>query len=378
VQTPKLSLCAVSVRRRRAEVLRVPQLDVNEGEVLAVIGPNGAGKTTLLQVLALLEKPADGEVMYEGRPVRGGKLALRRRMALMMQEPLLLRRSVAENVETGLKLRGVRRSERRLRVRRWLERFGVAHLAERPARKLSGGEAHRVSLARAFALEPEVLLLDEPFSALDQPTREGLLEELATVLGETGLTTVFVTHDRNEALRLGTRVAVLVSGELRQVGPAADVFAAPVDEEVASLVGAETVIPGKRVSAQEGLIGVQVGSQLIEAVANGVISEDLLVVLRPEDVILTVMEEHAPASSARNRLRGTVARITPVGHQARVVVDCGFPLVSLITKQSLEDLGLQVGQQITATFKAHAVHLIPRERASSADRAASLGAGCAL
>ena len=369
----KLSIRDITVTRRKAEILHVPRLEVLDGEVLAVIGPNGAGKTTLLQVLALLEKPAKGEVMFEGQPVRGRELALRRRMAVMLQEPLLLRRSVAENVAMGLKLRGAPRSERRLRVKRWLERFDVAHLAERSARKISGGEAHRVSLARAFALEPEVLLLDEPFSALDQPTRESLLEELAAALSETGLTTVFVTHDRNEALRLGHRVAVVVDGELRQVGPTAEVFAAPADEEVASLVGAETVVPGRRIAAREGLVSVAVGSQVIEAVANGVVSEEVLVVLRPEDVTLTLAEDHSPATSARNRLRGVIVRITPAGHQARVAVDCGFPLIALITKQSLEDLALQPGQEIVAAFKAHAVHLIPRGSAAPTQQAAGPG-----
>jgi tungstate transport system ATP-binding protein len=364
VQSSKLSLHDITVRRRGTDILHVPHLDVVEGEVLAIIGPNGAGKTTFLQVLALLEKPAKGEVRFEGESVRGRQLALRRRMAVMMQEPLLLRRSVAENVETGLRLRGVPGSERRLRTRRWLERFGVSDLTERSARKLSGGEAHRVSLARAFALEPEVMLLDEPFSALDQPTREDLIEELATVLSETGLTTVFVTHDRNEALRLGSRVAVLVGGQLRQIGSAEQVFAAPADGDVASLVGAETVVPGKRVAVREGLVDVQVGTQVVQAVVDGAVSEDVLVVLRPEDVTLSRAEDDSPPSSARNRLRGSIVRITPVGNQIRVAIDCGFPLVALITKQSLEDLDLQTGQQIAAAFKAHAVHLISREKAS--------------
>jgi molybdopterin-binding protein len=151
-----------------------------------------------------------------------------------------------------------------------------------------------------------------------------------------------------------------------------------VDGEVASLVGAETVVPGRRIAAREGLVSVEVGSQVIEAVANGVISEDVLVVLRPEDITLTIVEDRSPASSARNRLRGTIVRITPAGHQARVTVDCGFPLIALITKQSLEELGLQPGQEITATFKAHAVHLIPRERAVPTERAAGSAAGRGL
>ncbi len=364
---PKLSLRNVAVRRRRTEVLRVPSLDVHEREVLAVIGPNGAGKTTLLQVLALLDRPASGEVLYDGLRVRGRELSLRRRMALMMQDPLLLRRSVAENVAAGLRMRGVPAAERKARIRRWLERFGVLHLADRSARKISGGEAHRVSLARAFALEPEVLLLDEPFAALDQPTRETLLDELAGALGETGLTTVFVTHDRSEALRLGDRVAVLISGEVRQVGATAEVFAAPVDEEVASLVGAETIVPGKCVSCRNGIATVRVGEHLIDGVARNGLPENVLVVLRPEDVTLIKPDAHATVSSARNHLHGTIARVTLLGYQARVNVDCGFPLVAVITKQSLEEMQLAAGQEIDATFKAHSVHLIPRESASAGD-----------
>jgi molybdopterin-binding protein len=151
-----------------------------------------------------------------------------------------------------------------------------------------------------------------------------------------------------------------------------------VDGEVASLVGAETVVPGRRIAAREGLVSVEVGSQVIEAVASGVISEDVLVVLRPEDITLALVDDHSPASSARNRLRGAIVRITSAGHQARVAVDCGFPLIALITKQSLEDLGLQPGQEITATFKAHAVHLIPRERAVPSERAAGSAAGPGL
>jgi tungstate transport system ATP-binding protein len=346
----KLSLRDVIVRYRGREVLRVSELDVPKGEILAVIGPNGAGKTTLLHVLALLERPAEGRVLFEGQPVRGHELTLRRRMAVMMQEPLLLRRSVAENVETGLRLRGVPRGERRARIARWLERFGVAHLAERSARKLSGGEAYRVSLARAFALEPEVLLLDEPFSALDQPTRDALLDELAGALNEIGVTAVIVTHNRDEALRLGTRVAVVVDGDVRQVGPGTSVFAAPVDEEVASLVGAETVVPGVRAEAKNGLVRVRVGTQTIEAVGDSSVGGEVLVVLRPEDITITRPDDASPPTSARNRLEGTITRIVPGEHQARISTDCGFPLLALITKQSLEDL-ICTSAIMQATFR---------------------------
>jgi len=173
-----------------------------------------------------------------------------------------------------------------------------------------------------------------------------------------------VTHDRSEALRLGDRVAVVIGGDVRQVGPTAEVFAAPADEGVASLVGAETIVAGKRVASVDGITSVRVGEHVIDGLARDGLPEDVLVVLRPEDVTLMKPNQHRPESSARNHLHGTITRITLLGYQARVSLDCGFPLVALITKQSLEDLDLQTGQQIAAAFKAHAVHLIPREKAS--------------
>ena len=358
--TPKLSLRDVVVRRGHAEILHVSQLDLNEGEVLAVLGPNGAGKSTLVQVLALLERPSKGEVRFQGEPVAGRELALRRRMAVVFQESLLLNRSVEANARLGLSLRGVPRREQAERARHWLARFGVEELAGRTARTLSGGEAQRVSLARAFALEPEVVLLDEPFSALDQPTRETLIEELASVLRETRTTTVFVTHDRDEAARLADRVIVLADGRVRQVGPTAEVFAAPADETVASYVGVETVVLAQVVSSRDGLVTLKVGEAQVEAAADGFATDEALFCLRPDDVVLSP-GDITVSDSARNHLRGVVKRIVVVGSEVRVEVDCGFPLVATITRRSQEDLRLEVGSKVGASFKATAVHLIPRD-----------------
>jgi tungstate transport system ATP-binding protein len=367
VTQPKLSLRDVRVARQGADILRVSHLDIFPGDVLAVIGPNGAGKTTLLMVLALLERPSEGEVLFEGESVRGRELSLRRRMAVVFQEAMLLRRSLVQNVATGLALRGVRRREREKRALHWMERFGIAHLARRGTRNLSGGEAQRASLARAFVLEPEVLFLDEAFNGLDQPTREALLEELAEVLAETGVTAVFVTHDRDEAARLGNRVAVMLGGRMRQVGTPSEVFGTPVDEEVAAFVGVETVVPGRTVGGDAGLARIEVGGRVIEVVPKGPLHEDVLVCLRPEDVVLAPPDGAVP-SSARNRLSGAVTRVVPAGAQVHVTVDCGFPLVSVITRLSLEELNLQVGAPVVASFKASAVHLIPRSRGGQRQR----------
>ncbi len=357
--TPKLSLRNVSVRRGGIEVLRVDELDIAAGEALAVLGPTGAGKSTLLQVLALLERPVTGDIRMDGEPVRGRELSMRRRMAAVFQESLLLDRTVAANVELGLSLRGTPRRDRAERVRRWLDRFQIEHLAKRSARRLSGGEAQRVSLARAFVLEPEVLLLDEPFSALDQPTRESLGDLLAGVLDEIGVTAVFVTHDRDEAARLARRVAVIAGGQLRQVGPMPEVYAMPADETVAAYVGVETVVPAKVLETDDGLVLLQAGSSRVEAVADGFSAREALFCLRPEDIVIAVGDASV-TSSARNQLRGIVRELTAVGAGVRVHADCGFPLVASITRRSMEELGLEVGSKVTASFKATAVHLIPQ------------------
>jgi molybdopterin-binding protein len=361
VSQPKLSLRDVRVRRGKAELVRVQHLDVLTGEVLVIIGPNGAGKSILLETLALLHGPSQGRVLFEGQPVGGRELALRRRMAVVFQDPLLLRRSVADNVAMGLQLRGVSRSARREKAAHWMGRFGITHLAGRSAVTISGGEAQRANLARAFALDPEVLLLDEPFSALDPPTREELLDDLSDALRDTGVTTVFVTHDRAEALRLGDRVAVMMGGSIRQVGTAAEVFAGPVDEEVAAFVGVETIVSGRVQSLADGLATIDVGGAAVQAMAPSLDSGgEVLVCLRPEDVVLEPAGLDSHPTSARNHLRGTVRRITTIGGQVRVVLDCGFTLVALITKQSLEEMGLEAGGEVVASFKATAVHVIPR------------------
>ncbi len=360
--TPRLGLREVAVLRGARTILDVDELDAYPGEVLAVVGPNGAGKSTLLQVMAFLERPARGQVLFDSEPVRGGLLRYRRRMAVVFQEPLLLDTTVEANVRSGLSLRGVTRAEQDRRVGEWLERFGVAHLARRSARTLSGGEAQRTSLARAMVLEPEALLLDEPFAALDTPTREALTDDLDRVLTGSAIATVFVTHDRSEALRLGDRLAVLINGRVRQSGSPAEIFAAPVDEEVAAFVGIETIASGRAREVRDGLATVDVAGRVVEAAYAGGPGTDVLVCLRPEDVVLSPVEGSGAVTSARNHLAATVRRVLPAGPYVRVELDAGFPIVALITKQSLEDLALTPGAQVVASFKATAVHLIPHRK----------------
>ncbi len=326
------------------------------------MGPNGSGKSTLLLTLALLLPPAAGRLWFDGELVDRGadRVELRRRMAVVFQAPLLLDMSVGDNVALGLRLRRVPDDGVHQRVSFWLERFGIQALARRPARTLSGGEAQRASLARAFALAPEVLFLDEPFSALDAPTRAAVIDDLVQILKETGVTTVFVTHDRDEALALGDRLGVLFAGHILQLDTPEAVFAAPADAKVASLVGMDTVLPGRVVGQEGGLACLQIGQNQVQAVSDLAVGRQVLVCLRPEDMTLLEANVAEIGSSARNRLVGRVERISPWGTQLRVVVNCGFPVVAAVTRRSVAEMGLEPGRPVVVSFKASAVHLIPR------------------
>ena len=214
------------VQREKKTVLEIERLSVEAGEVLAIVGPNGAGKSTLFLALARLLKVARGTIHFDGTSSLN-TLEYRRRIALVLQEPLLMDTSVKDNAAIGLRFRGIPKAEVARRVGHWLERLGVAHLAERPARKLLGGESQRVSLARAFVLQPELLLLDEPFTALDAPTRLRLLDDLQSVLAETSTTTIFITHDLGVIAQMASYVMVMYLGLVVEQGPVDDIFHAP-------------------------------------------------------------------------------------------------------------------------------------------------------
>ncbi|MGE5573778.1 MAG: energy-coupling factor ABC transporter ATP-binding protein [Bacteroidota bacterium] len=234
-----LEIKNLKVHRGTRPVLDVSHLVVRRGETLAVVGPNGAGKSTLLQVMACLLRPAEGEVRVCGEAVgRGTDLVrLRRRMAMVLQRPYLLDGTVFDNVAVGLRMRGLPRDEVRRRVEGALAAFGIEHLAGRRGRTLSGGESQRVSLARAFVLEPEVLFLDEPTSSLDAPTRMALLAELGEVVRRTGVTTVFVTHDVIEIPFLADRTVVMAGGRVVADGPVREVLGADMRRALADLAG---------------------------------------------------------------------------------------------------------------------------------------------
>jgi molybdopterin-binding protein len=209
-----------------------------------------------------------------------------------------------------------------------------------------------------------MLLLDEPFNGLDQPTRLGLMDDLWQILQEIQTTTVLVTHDRAEAQALSSRVAVMLDGKVEQIGDPEAVFTAPDTEEIANFVGVENILAGEVIESGDGLTTAAVGEGVITLDGQYLPGEELLLGISPEAVVIEDPSGLGSTASVRNRISGVVSRVFEMGAQARVVVDCGFPLVSLISGGSAEDLRLSPGVQVVASFKASAVHVIRNGEAS--------------
>ncbi len=347
------------VKRGGHEVLNLPALSVEAGEFLSLIGPNGTGKSTLLLALSCLLKPYCGRVFFHDREVRDHQQVIdyRRHIAMVFQEPLLFDTTVFDNVAAGLKIRGFSKKELKPVVEECLDRFGIAHLANRSARKLSGGEAQRTSLARAFATRPEIIFLDEPFSALDPPTRTDLIGDLDRNLTEMKATALMATHDQAEALRLSGRIAVMNEGQIVQIGTPAAVMNHPADEFVASFVGMETILEGIIQENHSGLVVLDVCGQTILAVGDLPVGTCVTCCIRPEHITLAKAAESV-RSSARNTIRGRIVDIQVMGLFYKILLDCGFCLVAYVTRPSLEELCLQARDEVIASFKATAVHII--------------------
>ncbi|WP_210648984.1 sulfate/molybdate ABC transporter ATP-binding protein [Nocardioides sp. SYSU D00065] len=302
--------------RVRAEFAAEP------GEVLAVIGPNGAGKSSLLHALA-------GLVDAEGHARLGGTdlLALpvrERRVGLVFQGQLLFPHLTAlDNVAFGLRARGAARAAADAVARDWLERFGIADLAGRRPRELSGGQAQRVAIARALATDPDVLLLDEPFTGLDVSVQMALRIELGRHLRDFAGIALLVTHDALDALTLADRVLVLDQGRVAQAGPPAEVAAEPRTPHVARLVG-------------------------LNLVADG----DELMTFTPDAVVVSLTE---PEGSSRLRWHGPVASLAPHGDAVRLLVHAATDLLADVTPAAAAELGLVPGTEVWLSAKATAV-----------------------
>ncbi len=332
------------------------------GAVTVLFGPSGAGKSTVLRVLAGLDRPQEGTIhlgdttwcdtahgVFVPAPARRASL-------LTQGHALFPHLDVLANVAYGLF--ELPRTAAETRARALLARFQLDGLERRRPAQLSGGQRQRVALARALAPEPRLLLLDEPLSALDQPTRDELRGVLRETLRSQAAPAVLVTHDRDEALALGDTLVVMTDGRVRQTGPVASVFGRPANPEVARLVGVDTVVPARVAARADGLLLLETGSASLSALDHGERGPDVFACIRGEDV--HVQRATLASSSSRNQLAGTVRALVPDGPLLRVQIDAGFLLVALITRRAGDDLSLAVGDAVVASVKATAVHVVAR------------------
>ncbi len=348
-----MSEAALAVRdlevARGAFQLRVPALELRAGEALAVLGPNGAGKSTLLRAMAGL------------LPLRSGSATRAEScdVALVFQRPIAFSGSVARNVELPLWARGVPRERRRERARAAMEEFGIDHLAGRDAATLSGGELRRLALARAFAPEPDVLLLDEPFDDLDAAGRETLSLDLRRVLDQTGVAVAMVTHDLRQALLLADHIAILLDGRLAQEGRRDEVLRRPAGPEIARLVGMGNLWPARVLDPGLSRFpgsSIELGDDLrlasVERFASGA---EVWVGVRPENVRLAKGAE--PETSGR----AIVTAIFSDGVLVTALLDWGGLEVRthFVSGRGL-GVSLKRGDAVSFGIRPEDVHLMPR------------------
>ena len=332
--------------------LRLDSSASGDAPVLILFGPSGAGKTSILRCIAGLDRLNSGRILFDGHdwtstPPQG------RPFGYVFQQPALFPHlDVNSNIQYGL--RGFDALERKQRTDHLASTLGILTFLKRYPSELSGGQQQRVALARALVRQPKLLLLDEPFSALDAGARDLIRSDTRRLLRTLNIAAIVVTHDWVDALALGDQLAVVSDGRILQIGRPQDVFTKPRYREVAAAVGVETVVRGRAKSRTNGVMLLEVGSA--ELSAADVDGSEFHVCIRGEEV--TLEKGRAEQSSARNHLKGIVREILPAGMLIRVVVDAGFELVALVTRQAVDDLALAPGAEVFAVFKASAVHLI--------------------
>jgi ABC-type Fe3+/spermidine/putrescine transport system ATPase subunit len=323
-------------------------LAVPAGQVLVLLGPSGAGKTVLLDTIAGLRVAGSGHIRLAGLDITAMPPE-RRRIGMVFQDAALFPHlPVRENIAFGL--RASRPDSRTAAdgIDALLHRLGISHLAARSPRTLSGGERQRVALARALAINPALLLLDEPLSALDQPSREDLRALLQQVLAGLDIPAIHVTHDRDEAIAVGDSLAIIAAGHLRQAGPASVVTATPVDQDVARLLGWSLLGRGRTVAGivQAGLLSFP------HAAPDGPVD----IYYRPEDVVLQPPGRGAPRGEV---LTGQVTQLVLTRPLARVTVDSNPGLTALVLHRDLRALSLRPGMTVGAVMPEAAVRVFP-------------------
>ncbi|HLB65553.1 MAG TPA: ABC transporter ATP-binding protein [Anaerolineales bacterium] len=326
-------------------------LEVERGELVSFLGPSGCGKTTTLRMVAGFEIPTNGSVRLNGQDITHNPPNQRNVGMVFQAYALFPNMTVADNVGFGLKIAKKAKPEIEVRVREMLDLIQMPQLGDRYPYQLSGGQQQRVALARALAIEPQVLLLDEPLSALDAKIRVELRTEIRRIQQRLGITTIYVTHDQEEALSISDRVVVMNAGRMEQVGAPYEIYNYPATPFVASFVGTLNQLQCTVVDAAAGLLAhngqrLKTGS-LIEK-ADG----PLTVMLRPEQIHLGVIDDE-------NQLKGKVDHVAFLGSIIRILVRIGEAIITLDVLNERGHTLPRVGDEVTVSFPAHACWVLP-------------------
>jgi tungstate transport system ATP-binding protein len=316
--------------------------------------------------MGLLEQPAEGRLTLDGREVEAGDKQGRMMMAAVFQNPYLFKGTVEANVAYGLAMRHVAKDERADRVAAALDRVGLGGTQKSSALRLSGGEAQRVALARALVLEPRILLLDEPLSYLDPLIKRRLVADFSEILSSDGVTSLYVTHDQDEAMVVADRVSIMHEGTVVRSGDVDEVMSLPTTEWIADFIGMETALQGHIVASEEGIARIVIGADHVFGCTDLPVETEVLMGIRPEDITLFEATESLPASSARNQVAMTVDGIEHRGSTDRIRLSSdGLRLAASLSRASVRELSLEPGSAVLALFKATAVrvaraHDVPR------------------
>jgi molybdopterin-binding protein len=339
--------------------------------ITVLFGPSGAGKSLLLYAIAGLIRPTagvihQGETCWFNAQKQIHLTPQKRKIGILFQDySLFPHLTVSENIAYGFPSETLSAAE----VSDWLTRFQLDGLADRMPHQLSGGERQRVALAQTLAPKPLLVLLDEPFSALDRPLRKTLLREVQKWLPSQGMSAIIVLHDLDDAICMGEELVVLAGGKVLQQGRPEAVIGHPDSAQVAEILDAENLFPANVLSAQEGEIVLDVGGQGVYGIGEAQVGDPCYILIRAEDIFLeqdAFLDEAegygagTSVCSARNHLRGRIVEAIPSGPQVSIRIDCGFILTAKITKGSADRLDLFPGAVITAVIKASSIHFIPR------------------
>jgi tungstate transport system ATP-binding protein len=334
--------------------LNMVNLAIARGEILSLLGPNGAGKTTLLRIMAGIEEPTSGKIIFKGTEVNNHNIdKLRLNATMVFQKTALFNTNVYNNIAYGLKLRGTSKQETRRKVQEALKTVKLQGYEKRPAKRLSGGEQQRVALARALVLDTELLLLDEPTANIDPKNASIIEEALRWVNKQKKTTMVIATHNMFQAESLAQRAALLLNGKIRQIGTIQEIFKAP-SRILASFARLENSFSGVSKTSPEGTSLIDIGEGVqIEAAFQR--TGRVTVYVRPEDIILS---RKPIVSSARNVFKGKIIEMVDLGPILRLKVNAGKEFVVQVTKRSFNEMQLNLGSKVFLVFKASAVQAV--------------------